>query len=264
MNKVKRKLLLVDDDPSLLATLGDFFRFEGYEVMCAVSGEDALIKMRPFSPDVIILDMGMPGMGGTGFLDRITNPDGGTLYPVLVLTARVSMAEYFADKQIAGFIAKPCDPADLLLEINRILFESAAGRSTQAGSCAPRRLVVADSDPELLQTLELEFRRIGFDVRVATRGTEALETAIAFQPDALIMRLELPGMSADEVVNMLQRLPNSKNIKVLVYGLDLMEVQLQHVANLELPQNRVIRDLSVEKIIDRTLAITGAQTKALS
>lgn len=85
----KRKLLLVDDDQSLLETLGDFLSFEGYEVLCAVSGEDALIKMRPFQPDLIILDMGMPGMGGTGFLDRITQPDGHTLYPVLVLTARV-------------------------------------------------------------------------------------------------------------------------------------------------------------------------------
>jgi len=92
----KRKLLLVDDDQSLLETLGDFLSFEGYEVLCAVSGEDALVKMRPFQPDLIILDMGMPGMGGTGFLDRITQPDGHTLYPVLVLTARASMAEYFA------------------------------------------------------------------------------------------------------------------------------------------------------------------------
>jgi DNA-binding response OmpR family regulator len=47
----------VDDDPSLLETLGDFLSFEGYEVLCATSGEDALIKMRPFQPDLIILDV---------------------------------------------------------------------------------------------------------------------------------------------------------------------------------------------------------------
>ncbi|MBV5332248.1 response regulator, partial [bacterium] len=72
METNKRKLLLVDDDPSLLETLGDFLTFEGYEVLCAASGEEALVKMRPFQPDLIILDMGMPGMGGTGFMDRIT------------------------------------------------------------------------------------------------------------------------------------------------------------------------------------------------
>src|SRR5574344_3007005 len=125
METNKRKLMLGDDDPSLLETLGDFLTFEGYDVQCATSGEDALVKMRPFQPDLIILDMSMPGMGGKGFLDRITNPDDGTtLYPVLVLTARAAMAEYFANKNIAGFIAKPCDPPDLLLEVGRILFET--------------------------------------------------------------------------------------------------------------------------------------------
>ncbi len=258
METSKRKLLLVDDDPSLLRTLGDFFKFEGYEVMCAASGEDALVKMRPFRPDLVILDMGMPGMGGQGFLDRITNPDGSTLYPVLVLTAKASMAEYFADKQIAGFIAKPCNPPDLLLEVGSIIFATASEGGRAAASREARRLVVADGDSDLLQTLELEFTRIGFDVRTAAKGAEALETAVTFKPDALVMRLELAGMSADEVVGMLKRLPNARNIKVVVYGLDLPEAQLQHVANLEIPQNRMIKDLSVNTIVDRTLAVTGA------
>ena len=254
----KRKLLLVDDDPSLLTTLGDFLRFEGYEVMCAVSGEDALVKMRPFCPDLVILDMGMPGMGGKGFLDRITNPDGSTLYPVLVLTAKASMAEFFANKQIAGFIAKPCDPADLLLEVGRIIFETASDVGRAASLREVRRLVVADGDPDLLQTMELEFTRIGFDVSTAADGAAALETTVTCKPEALVMRLELEGMSADEVVATLKRLPGSRNVKVLVYGIDLPEAQLEHVANLEIAQNRMIKDLSVNTIIDRTLAVTGA------
>ncbi|MDD4102206.1 MAG: response regulator [Kiritimatiellae bacterium] len=258
MEITKRKLLLVDDDPSLLTTLGDFLKFEGYEIMCAVSGEDALVKMRPFRPDLVILDMGMPGMGGKGFLDRITNPDGSTLYPVLVLTAKASMAEYFADKQISGFIAKPCNPPDLLLEVGRIIFETASEGGRSAAAREARRLVVAEGDFGLLQNLELEFTRIGFDVRTAANGPEALETAVTFKPDALVMRLELAGMSADEVVTMLRRMPNCRNIKVVVFGLDMPDAQLQHVANLDVPQNRMVKDLSVNTIVDRTLAVTGA------
>ncbi len=257
MDANKRKLLLVDDDPSLLMTLGDFLRLEGYEVLCAVSGEDALVKMRLFRPDLVILDMGMPGMGGKGFLDRITNPDGSTLYPVLVLTAKVSMAEFFANKQIAGFVTKPCNPPDLLLEVGRIIFETASEGGRAASFREARRLVVADGDPDLLQTLELEFTHIGFEVRTAKNGAEALETVVTFKPDALVMRLELAGMSADEVVAMLKRLPGSRNVKVLVYGLDLPEAHLEHVANLDIMQNRMIKDLSVNTIIDRTLAATG-------
>lgn len=258
METNKRKLLLVDDDPSLLETLGDFLTFEGYEVLCAVSGEDALVKMRAFQPDLIILDMGMPGMGGIGFLDRITNPDGRTLYPVLVLTARASMAEYFADKQIAGFIAKPCDPPDLLLEVGRILFMVAGEGRHAAASKRARRLVVGESDAALRQTLRKELTSAGFEVEAFATGPEALEACVALKPDAVVMRLELEGMSADEVVAMLKRLPNTRGIKALVYGLDLPESQLEHVANLDIPQNRMLRDLTVNTIIDRTMAVTGA------
>jgi CheY-like chemotaxis protein len=259
METNKRKLLLVDDDPSLLETLGDFLRFEGYDVLCSPSGEDALIKMRPFQPDLIILDMGMPGMGGTGFLDRITNPDGSTLVPVLVLTARASMAEFFANKQIAGFIAKPCDPSDLLMEVGRILFMTASEGYHNAAPKTARRLVVAESDPALRKTLLDEFSGAGFEVEAVATGSEALEACVTFKPDALVMRLELDGMSADEVVAMLKRLPHTRTIKAVVYGFDLPEAQLEHVANLAIPQNCMLKDLSVNAIIDRTMAVTGGK-----
>lgn len=258
METNKRKLLLVDDDPSLLDTLGDFLSFEGYDVLCATSGEDALVKMRPFQPDLIILDMGMPGMGGTGFLDRITNPDGSTLYPVLVLTARSAMAEFFADKQIAGFLAKPCDPPDLLMEVGRILFMTASDGYHKAAAQVARRVVLAEGDAELRGMLEKDFRQAGFDVVPTPNGAEALEACVTFKPDAVVMRLELDGMSADEVVAMLNRLPNTRGMKAVVYGVDLPEAQLEHVANLDVPQNCMLKDLSIDKIIDRTMAITGA------
>ncbi len=254
----KRKLMLVDDDPSLLETLGDFLSFEGYEVLCSASGEDALVKMRPFQPDLIILDMGMPGMGGTGFLDRITHPDGHTLCPILVLTARASMAEYFANKQVAGFLAKPCDPPDLLMEVSRILFETANAGFVPAKASALRRLVVAESDPALRQTLETEFTQAGFEVKAVGNGPEALEACVTVRPHALVMRLELADMSADEVVAMLRRLPNTRDTQAIVYGMDLPEAQLEHVANLDIPQNCMLRDLTVNTIIDRTMAVTGA------
>ncbi|MDR2849655.1 MAG: response regulator [Verrucomicrobiota bacterium] len=259
MENNKRRLLLVDDDPSLLETLGDFLTFEGYEVLCASSGEDALIKIRPFHPDLIILDMGMPGMGGKGFLDRITNPDGHTLYPVLVLTARTAMAEFFANKQIAGFLAKPCDPADLLMEVSRIMFETASDGFHLTTPQEARRLVVAENDPQLRRTLEVEFTQAGFEVTTVATGVDALEACVTVNPHAIVMRLELEGMSADEVVAMLKRLPHTRGIRALVYGMDLPEAQIDHVANLDIPQNCMLKDLTVNTLIDRTMAVTGGK-----
>jgi CheY-like chemotaxis protein len=252
----KRKLLLVDDDPSLLSTLGDFLRFEGYEVIPASSGEEALVVMRASQPDIIILDMGMPGMGGVGFLDRITNPDGSTLVPVLVLTARTAMAEYFADKQIAGFLSKPCDPADLLMEIGRVLFMSSPETVATVQNKKVRRVVVAEGDPALLATLEQEFLKAGFEVASVSTGLEAIEACIKFTPDALVMRLEQRELSSDEVIKMLHRLPNTRALKAVVYGVELPGVDLQHLSNLDVPQSCLLKDLSVNSIIDRVMAVT--------
>ena len=254
MENTKRRILLVDDDPSVFTTLGDFLQFEGYEVICAPSGEDALIKLRTHQPDLIILDMGMPGMGGVGFLDRITNPDGSTIVPVLVLTTRATMAEYFANKQIAGFLAKPCDPGDLLMQVSQTLFMT-PNEGHQAIK-PMRHILVADHDAVTRQTLFREFSQAGFEVTAAATGLEAMEHAITIKPDAIVMRLELEGASADEIVTMLKRLPNTKNIKAVVYGIDLPEANLEHVANLRIPQACMVRDVAINKIIDRTMSIT--------
>jgi len=252
----KRKLLLVDDDPSLLDTLSDFLRFEGYEVVCSPSGEDALVQLRIFQPDLIILDMGMPGMGGIGFLDRITHPDGSTFVPVLVLTARANMAEYFANKQIAGFLAKPCDPNDLLLEVGQILFLTASEGTGASTTKSRRHLVLAEHDIQLRSALASAFSKSGFDVAETTTGPEAFEACVTFKPDAIAMRLELDGMSADEIAALLKRLPTTRNITIIVYGMDLPEADLVHVANLAIPPNCMLKDLNINAIIDRVMSVT--------
>ena len=120
---IPKKILLVDDDSSLLATMGQFLKFEGYDVTTAESGETALEHLKVIRPDIIVLDMSMPGMGGMGFLKSIMGDDSKPQYPVLVLTARSQMAEMFGSIEVDGFMTKPADPDGLLQEVARILFQ---------------------------------------------------------------------------------------------------------------------------------------------
>ncbi len=260
MKNKKCKIMVVDDDRSLLDTLADFLEFEGYEVQCVTSGEDALVQMRPFQPDLIVLDMSMPGMGGKGFLDRITNPDGSTTYPVVVLTARAAMAEYFADKNIASFLAKPCDPEDLLMEISRVLFletdESAVGREPVEKTI--RKVVVAERDMELKARLKSEFSAAGFEVVTAADGAEAFEKCVEIKPDAVVMRIDIDRMNANEVVAMLKRLPGTAEAKAVIYGVELPDVDLDLVANLAVAQNCLVKDADADAIVDRVMHVTGA------
>lgn len=251
----KRRILLVDDDTSLLATLGDFLTYEGYEVVTATCAEQALPKLRLAPPDIIILDMSMPGMGGVGFLDRITSADGSTQFPVLVLTARAAMASYFANKQIDGFIAKPCDPADLLMEVSRILFLR-GGEAAKPAVILP--VLVAEGDHVLNESLTQALTTAGCDVKSCFTGPDAIEAAVATRPAVIVLRLELAGMSADEVCRLLGRLPGTRLTPVVVYGLDAPGAQIEHVAGLDASITRLVRDLAVDRIVQAVLSAVQA------
>jgi twitching motility two-component system response regulator PilH len=256
----RRTILVVDDDTSLLATLSDFLTYEGFHVVTAESGEQALVKLRRKKPDVIILDMSMPGMGGVGFLDRITAPDGSTRHPVLVLTARASMAEYFANRQIEGFIAKPCDPADLLIEVNRVIFAHSAQPSTPLRQAVnSRRALLGESDFDLHARLRDELIRAGFQVDGAHKGPQALELAVFSKPDVAVLRLELDDMSADEILRTLRRLPGSQALPVVVYGIDAPGARIEHVAQLDINSAQLVEDLSVDRIVNAALAAVAAR-----
>ena len=246
----KRRVLLVDDDTSLLETLGDFLAYEGYEVVAATSAEQALTKLRPQPPDIVILDMSMPGMGGIGFLDRITNADGSTSFPVLVLTARASMAGYFANKQIDGFLAKPCTQADLLAEVGRILFLR-GGDAPRTAATLP--VLLAEGDPACRDALARALEEAGCNVKTCATGPDALEAVVATRPAVIVLRLELPGMSADELCRLLQRLPGTAALPVVVYGLDAPGVALEHVAGLDATRTRLVKDLDAERIVRAVL-----------
>lgn len=217
----KRTILLIDDDTSLLLTLSDFLKFEGYNVVTADSGEEGLKRLERVRPDVIILDMSMPGMGGIGFLKAISSSDGKPKYPVLVLTARANMAEFFANVDVDGFIAKPCDPADLLMEVARIVFlRSGGGGEKESPGERRLRILLGEDDKVAGMKLTNAFTAAGYEVASAFKGTEVLERAIVEKPDVVVVNLLLTGMNGDVVARMLREMPSTKDIRIVMYGDD--------------------------------------------
>jgi len=215
----KKTILLIDDDASLLVTLSDFLKFEGYKILTADSGEQGLKRLEKVTPDLIILDMSMPGMGGIGFLREISSAEGKPKYPVLVLTARANMAEFFANVDVDGFVAKPCDPEDLLMEVGRIIFLRSGDEPVGANKprLGKKKVLLGEDDRMVNENLVLAFTDAGYSVETVFKGPEILEKAIVQKPDAIVVKLVLAGMNGDAAAKMLKEMPNTRDIPVIVY-----------------------------------------------
>jgi CheY-like chemotaxis protein len=123
-------ILLVDDVQEFREMYARFFTFEGVGVTTAIDGREALDVARRYPPDVIVLDLSMPGMGGWEFLKRARTDTRLKEIPVVVVSA-YGTAETKNEVLSAGakaFVAKPCIPSVLLDEARRVARRRQLGR----------------------------------------------------------------------------------------------------------------------------------------
>ncbi len=213
--KTPAHVLLVDDNEHLLVTLGDYLAFSGFTVTRASSGEEALRLLDRETPDVIVLDISMPGMGGIGFLKRITGEDGRPRHPIVVLTARSSMESFFQTLEVDAFIAKPCTGDQLVSRISEVLERRAAQMS--AALPHKRRLLLAEDDEEHVRNLKMFFTAAGYDVESVGSGPEVLERASVAPPDVILMKEILPRMNGGAVASLVSTMTKTRAIPVVLY-----------------------------------------------
>ena len=103
----QRIILLIDDEVNLQQLMKITLKSRNYHVETANNGLEGLTKLETVKPDLIILDMNMPKMGGLEFYQKICDGNSRPKYPVLVLTARANMEQLFKQLNIDGFMAKP-------------------------------------------------------------------------------------------------------------------------------------------------------------
>ncbi len=123
-----KNVLLVDDDASIRRISEiSLTRIGRLNVVAADSGLSALRFLEDFTPDLILLDVMMPGMDGPALLLRLREIERLAQIPVVFMTAKVQKHEvqaYF-DLGVSGVIMKPFDPTTLPLQLKRIFEESA-------------------------------------------------------------------------------------------------------------------------------------------
>lgn len=163
MASPKPRLLLVDDDPSLLRLLTLRLEGEGYQVFTADSAEAALMLLPKHSPDVVLSDLRMPGLDGMSLFDEIAKRYAGL--PVVLMTAHGSIPEAVAATQrgVFGFLTKPLNHAELRDILQRAIRQSVPEQATWRAAIVTRAKIMED-------VLEQAYRVAQRDVSVLITG----------------------------------------------------------------------------------------------
>lgn len=157
------RILIVEDDEDIVDVLRRTLRAEGYEVRAAADGPEALENLADFVPDLVILDLGLPGMDGMEVCNRIRKT---SEVPVLMLTARADPEDRVAglDTGADDYLVKPFDRSELLARIRALL-----RRHPPSGSA-----LVTVGDLKLNPDLQ-EARRGDREIELTKREFELLE-----------------------------------------------------------------------------------------
>jgi two-component system alkaline phosphatase synthesis response regulator PhoP len=158
------KVLVVDDEQSILDLVTSYLRREGYEVHTAMDGPAGLQAARTFQPDLIVLDVMLPGMDGIELLSRLRRES--DVY-VIMLTAKSEEMDKIVGLSVGAddYLTKPFSPRELVARVKAALRRLRGGTGTEDTSVLAfrhlrldtgRRQVWVDDEPVELTTTEFD------------------------------------------------------------------------------------------------------------
>src|SRR5512136_1913096 len=161
------KILVIDDEPTIVKLVEAYLKPEGYEVFTAADGESGLKAARAFKPDLIILDVMLPGIDGLELLSRLRRE---TQIYVILLTARTEEIDKIIGLSVGAddYVTKPFSPRELTARVKAALRRIQAGLGSESGVLAFRHLrldaqarrVTVDAQPVELTAVEFDMLKV--------------------------------------------------------------------------------------------------------
>lgn len=173
-------ILIVDDEPKIVQLARDYLERGGFSVVVASDGEAGLLASRKPPPDLIVLDLGLPGRDG---LDVIREIRRASMVPIIILTARGEESDKLVGLELGAddYMVKPFSPKELVARVRAVLRRGEA-------AAAPSDLVrVGDLSLDLPR---MRLTVAGREVELTPTEFELL-TALARQPGRIFTRAQL-------------------------------------------------------------------------
>jgi two-component system phosphate regulon response regulator OmpR len=177
-------ILVVDDDARLRALLSRYLVGEGFRVTTAETAIDARAKLRAINPDMLVLDVMMPGESGLTLTESLRREQGHEL-PVLLLTARGAPEDRIAGFEAGAddYLGKPFEPRELVLRIRALLRRAPAPAPDVAAGPVLLGAMTFDTERGELRDADGVVRLTG--------GEAALLAALARKPNEVLSREEI-------------------------------------------------------------------------
>lgn len=175
-----KRVLVVDDEPKIVEVVGDYLRRAGFWVTTAGDGEGAIAAARARPPDLVVLDLGLPGRDG---LDVTRDLRRASSVPIIMLTARGEEADRVVGLELGAddYLVKPFSPRELLARVRAVL------RRSEVVPAPCEQLTVGDL------TIDTARRRVALgDRAIDLTATEFdLLVELARQPGRVFTRAQL-------------------------------------------------------------------------
>ena len=197
-------VLVIDDDATVQDLLRRSLNRDGFRVETAADGTSGLARARKLHPDIITLDVMMPGMDGWEVLAALKEDPETADIPVIVVS--------IVDERGLGFSLGAADYLTKPLDFSRL--SSVLNRHAKVG--LGRRVLIVEDDQATQELLQKRLTKEGWQVVAAGNGREALERLTQGPPDLVLLDLMMPEMDGFEFLEAFRKQPGCARTTVVV------------------------------------------------
>jgi putative two-component system response regulator len=218
------KILVVEDNPFSRELVVDLLEAAGYAVVQFQDGANLLERVKQERPDLILLDLLLPGVDGLTLAEQLRADPGTQGVAIVALTAeaRPEKQAFALRAGFHGYLTKPLDKEALLQTIARLLEQR---EPTNGGTIrrfpplvSPKkpRLLVVDDNAKNVELLTALMQAEGYKVVSASDGLEALAQVAAAPPDLILLDIMMPGLDGYAVCRQLKERPETRLVPIVL------------------------------------------------
>ena len=211
-----KKILIVEDDEKIALALSVRLKAHGFSVWVAGDGIAAIAAAARNSPDLILLDISLPGANGFALVEQFRRMSETRETPIILTTA--SLDPELRKKALAlgmsGLLRKPFEAESLASMVEKVFGQPhrigygtppAAGEASGTKAQPAKRILIVEDDENIARGLVLRMKAAGLETIVASDGLSGVRSAVTQRPDLVLLDVSLPAGNGFSVAEGIQK-----------------------------------------------------------